>query len=275
MSASFVCLPALGSLLEHFRGQSALYMTAVGIEIVAISLACFLPESLPQEKRRPCSAKEGLRAAVLQPLRKLFSRRGSLLWDLAVIKFLRGMTIGAPISFAMKSLLDFTDVDFALLLTINGIGQMLVQTLFLKFILTRGCSELTLVLFSFGVGVCFYTGVCSLSVCPWKVLVFLLTAFDSFTSVYSPALVSLITKGQDDLGFVLAAFMVVDEITAVISPLVMGGAYQMSPFAPFVVCVALNVLCFVLTARLRSRAVTREGFGAAPEEIENLSEDTG
>ncbi|CAK0909652.1 unnamed protein product [Prorocentrum cordatum] len=270
---SFIFLPILGSSLEYLSGQGALYITAVGIEILAISFACFLPESLPQEKRRPYSANGGLRVAIVQPLRKLFSRRGSVLWDLAVIKCLKGMTIGAPISFAMASLLDFADADFAVLLTISGIGQMLVQTVFLKFILAKGCSEITLVLFSFGVGVCFYSGMCFLSVWPWKMSAFLLTAFDSFTSVYYPALVSLITTGQEDLGFVLAAFMVVDEITAVMSPLVMGGAYQISFIAPFIVCVALNAICLILSARLRARVMTREGVALAPGEIDNFAED--
>jgi len=190
--------------------------------VVAVFATFLLPESLPKENRQPFVSSIGCNK-LTQTLQQLFLRRGSLLWDLALLRFLKGITVGAPTFFAMKSLLDLTDADFSFLMFMSGLCGILVQAFVLKFMIRCGLSQLAMIIFSFVIDAGFFAGSSFLGKYPLKFLLFALFAFDSLSAVYTPAFTSLVTQGvDDDKGFVLGAFQTVDNITGFLSPLLMG-----------------------------------------------------
>jgi len=162
--------------------------------------------------------------------------------------------------FAFQKLVGMTDQDFSLLMTINGCCGAFAQAALLKILTRCGCSNLTIMLFAFVVDTGAYAGNSLLALFPFKALVFALSAARTLNRVYGPAFDALSTQGvKDDKGFVLGAFAAVDNITSVMSPVLMALVYQISPVAPFIVAILVNCLCILLVSLLRRR-VKRESL---------------
>lgn len=254
-SAMLMLLPSLAVLIEYYSGRRGLSFAAVSVQFVAFIASCILPESLPKEKRKPFITSIGC-SGLIQTLRQLFLRRGSFLFDLAVLRFLKGMTTGTPLQFALRGLLSLTDADFSFLMTLTGFCGIIVQSLILKLLMKCGCSPLTLIMFGIFVDACFLVRISLMSVFPAMWLLISLSVFHSLYLVYIPAFTSLATSGiQEDKGFVLGAFQAVDEVTSILSPLLMAAAYQKSHVAPFLLAACLNVVCFFYAVTI-SRPVT-------------------
>jgi DHA1 family tetracycline resistance protein-like MFS transporter len=249
--------PALAGLIANSYGQRVLRITAaVVVSLDALVAVCLLPESLPRTKRQAFAFNLGCNN-VIETLRQLVSRRGSFLWDMAVCRFVLSIITGVPSFLAFTSILDMKDADFALLMTISSTCGILVQTLIFQLAIRRGCSNISLIAFSFAVRVCVFGGFSLLPLFAEKWFLFSLTAFLSLDRMYAPAFDALITQGgKDDKGFVLGAFAAVDSVSSIVSPLVMGSLYQVSRVAPFILVALLNLLCFVSIGRIRSRMKT-------------------
>jgi DHA1 family tetracycline resistance protein-like MFS transporter len=246
--------PALAGLIDRHYGQQTLRITAVCVVSSSFIAARFIPESLPPSKRKGFECSSFGCSKLGQTLQQLFLRRGSVLWDMAVVHFIGGAISGAPNFFAFKSLLDMQNEDYSLLLTINSITGIFVQTLLLKLAIRCGCSHITMMGCCMAVHVIVFTGYTLLEIFPAKWFLFSLSALSSLTKLYRPAFDALATRGlKDDKGVVFGTFAAVDNVGSLVWPLLMAGVYQVYRVAPFMLVAALNLLRLILLAKLRIR----------------------
>jgi DHA1 family tetracycline resistance protein-like MFS transporter len=254
LSAIVMVMPGVSTMIEYKYGRQGVTTVAFSMQLGALVAVYFLPESLPKEKRETLIPSIGC-GHLVKTLRQLSQRRGDILWDLSILEFLRGLCDGIPSFFAFKALLDLTDEDFALYITILGLAGILVQTVILRWMTRCGWSQLTMINFGIAVDVCGYLGYVSLATVRSKALLFVVSVIKALGRVYDPSLISLATQGiESEKGFVLGAFGAVDNVTSFVSPLLMGSfQYQVSPVAPFLLASLLNCLCLVFAFKLRAR----------------------
>lgn len=267
ISAVLAVAPMAGTVIESNYGRQGVTYTALAMQFGAVVATLLLPESLPKENRKPFVPSIGC-GQVVKTLRELLQRRGTLIWDLSVLSFVKGLTTGIPLFFAFKSLLNLSDQDFGVLITVLGVCGILVNVVLLGCLTRCGCSPLTMINFALAVDALCYLGYCSLEQFPEKWWLLVLIVFMSLAGVYTPSITALATQGVDsDKGFVLGAFAAIGSVTSLISPLFMASLYQVSPLVPFLLTSLLNVVCLVFAFKLRAR-VARDQLASQNSLIE-------
>lgn len=253
ISAIVAVAPMAGTVIEGYFGRYGVTLTAFVMQVLAAVGVLLLPESLPKENRRPFVCSVGC-GQVVKTLRELSQRRGTLIWDLSILSFVKGLTMGIPLFFAFKALVDLTDKDFGILITIIGVCGILVNALLLPLLARCGWSPLTMINFALAVDALSYLGFCTLKEFPEKWWLMVLMVFLSLAGVYTPAITALATQGVDaDKGFVLSAFAAIGSVTGLVSPSFMSSLNAISPLVPFLLAALLNIICLVFALRLRGR----------------------
>lgn len=246
-------MPIVTSFLERIYGRWLPFTCSVACMFAALIAACILPESLPRERRQPVRTR-GACSKLVQTFRELFLRRGSLLFDFAVLEFLRKVDGGVPTQFAYVAMLHFTDDDFSVLAVLECLCSTLAMSVVLKLILRAGCKPITSYLLGVFVDFSFFVMLLVLFMFPIKPLVFLLTAYDALSTVKEPALESLMAHGtHDDVGFAYGSFQSIGEVASVLSPLLMTFLYQIHPAVPFIVAASLHFVSFLYGLKVRAR----------------------
>lgn len=248
----FMLMPPVGAFLSVQYGQHQLFGVAVFLELIAAVAAVLLPESLKPAKRQEYKRTTSLRL-IAQPLKTLLERRGSVLWELAVVRFLRGLSSSGTmtvVAFALSELVSFRDSDFGSLMALSGFAAMFGQLVLLRLLTWCGCPDLSLLLVATGVATLQSLGYLQLGVHPEKSSVFMLVLLGAGTSIGDPILTALLTKGlQEDFGLLFGIFSAVDGLTSFAGPLLFSLAYGLAgPLCPFAVAALLNGLAAAYVA---------------------------
>ena len=249
-----IIIPPFAEFWYMRIGEESVFQLALVSMLVAIIFLLILPEALSKEQRRAMPANASIHSMVVAPLRDIFQDQGSLLWKLAVVRFLEGLATNGLMTimlFTMTEVVDFTTADMASLFSLIGMCLVVVQGIVLPLFVSLGITELQMLLLAQTIRVVCYGTYSMLGFFPYKWVIYVLESLEIITTVWEPAFASLLTKSNEhDKGLALGTFSAIDSMTTVLSPLMMAAFFQISPTAPWLVAAILSVGTLSLVARL-------------------------
>jgi len=250
----YMVIPPIGAFIGAYFGHQALFAAAVSVEMLAVASVFLLRESLPDHKRQNYQVSTNPRAAV-EPLMLLLRRRGSMLWWLAIVRFLLSLSFSGLMtvsSFSFAALLSLSDVDFGVVMSVQGGSAIIGQVLFIRLFIWLGFEELALLFLGVCMGASQAMGLLMLGWYPRKIVILVSILVGAGGAVERPAFNALLTKGLDeDIGLTLGMFTAVDGLATCIAPFMFSIVFACGPLYPFAVAAVLQGWAATIIAGIR------------------------
>jgi len=244
----FILGPAVGGLLSGL-GTRAPFIAAGCIAAANAAWMYFLlPETLPQERRRPFRLGE---AHVFGAFKPLFHAGGatalifvSLIWQLAHMVY--------PATWAFWAELDrhWTAGQIGLSLAASGLAMAIAQIFITGRAIAR-FGEARTVVIGMGVGVLVFLGYVFVTR-DW--MVFALIAFSALTGLVFPSINALLSRLTDPSrqGALMGGMSSIGSVAAIVGPLILTqalafGAERGEPGGAFLLASALAFLALLIT----------------------------